>query len=90
MTDNLKDRGPADRSRVNTGEAWEVTYWSKRFGCTPEQLKAAVVAVGSSAEKVEAYLKRQPAAGGGAGQQSGAVGGATGAMGAGDEVGKKR
>src|SRR5579871_7000132 len=37
----------------------EVEYWSKKFGVTPDQLKAAVSRVGSSAAKVEQELKRR-------------------------------
>jgi hypothetical protein len=57
MSDDLKNRGPADRARVNVHEPWEVTYWSKKFGCTAAELKAAVQAVGVSSAKVEQYLK---------------------------------
>jgi hypothetical protein len=55
--DNLKNRGPADRSRVNVTEAWEREYWCKEFGCTETQLRAAVKAVGVMADKVRAHLK---------------------------------
>jgi hypothetical protein len=34
-----------------------VRDWSKKFGCTPEELKKAVKAVGNDAAKVEAHLK---------------------------------
>ncbi|WP_081730194.1 MULTISPECIES: DUF3606 domain-containing protein [unclassified Pseudomonas] len=46
MGDDLRNRGPQDRARVNTSEAWEVKYWCNEFGVTEEQLKAAVKAVG--------------------------------------------
>jgi hypothetical protein len=46
MADNLSNRGPQDRARVNTSEPWELIYWTKEFGVTEEQLKAAVKAVG--------------------------------------------
>lgn len=46
MADNLGNRGPQDRARVNTSEDWELKYWTKEFGVTEEQLKAAVKAVG--------------------------------------------
>ena len=58
MADDLKNRGPQDRSRVNVNEAWEVRWWCKEFGCTEAQLHAAVKAVGVSVEKVRAYLKK--------------------------------
>ncbi len=46
MSDDLSQRGPQDRARVNTSEKWELDYWTKEFGVTEEQLKAAVKAVG--------------------------------------------
>lgn len=58
MADNLNEKGPADRSRINLGEEWEVRYWMQRFKVTREQLRAAVNEVGNSAERVEAHLGR--------------------------------
>lgn len=58
MSDNLKNRGPADRARVNVNEAWERTYWCKEFGCTEAQLRAAVTAVGVMVVNVRAHLKK--------------------------------
>ena len=46
MADDLSNRGPKDRARVNTSEAWELKHWTKEFGVTEAQLKAAVLAVG--------------------------------------------
>jgi len=57
MDDDLKNRGPADRDRVNVNEDWEMRYWTGRFACTDEELKAAVRAVGPMRDDVEAYLK---------------------------------
>lgn len=59
MTDDTKKRGPADRTRVNVHEDYEVRYWTEKFGCTKAQLAAAVKAVGVMAKDVEAYLKKQ-------------------------------
>ena len=56
MPDDLSKHGPADRTRVNVQETWEIEYWTGKWGCTKAELKAAVQAVGASAEKVEAYL----------------------------------
>ncbi|WP_447650952.1 DUF3606 domain-containing protein [Pseudomonas abietaniphila] len=56
MSDNLKNRGPQDRARVNTSEAWELSYWTKEFGVTEEQLKAAVKAVGPMVTDVRKHL----------------------------------
>ena len=56
MADNLNDRGPQDRSRVNVNETWELQYWSKKFGVTEEQLRDAVKAAGPSADAVGKHL----------------------------------
>jgi hypothetical protein len=57
MADNLQERGPADRSRINLNEDWERRYWTQQLGCSEEQLRAAVREVGSSANAVRAHLK---------------------------------
>jgi hypothetical protein len=60
MSDDLSNRGPQDRARINIHEEWEVRWWCKELGVTPAELVAAVQAVGVSAEKVRQYLKRPP------------------------------
>lgn len=57
MSDNRNLRGEPDRSLINMSESYEVEYWTKRLGCTKQRLQQAVNAVGSSAAKVEAWLK---------------------------------
>ncbi len=59
MSDDLQNRGPADRSRINVNESWEVRWWCNKFGVSEAQLRAAVAAVGTSASKVEEYLRRR-------------------------------
>jgi hypothetical protein len=49
MADDLSNRGPRDRSRINTSEEWELTE---------DELKAAVQAVGAGAEDVRKKLKK--------------------------------
>jgi hypothetical protein len=56
MADDLNERGPADRSRVSLSEDWERRYWTKALGCSDEQLRSAVKAVGNSADAVKAHL----------------------------------
>ena len=56
MSDDLTNRGPADRARVNVNEAHEVRYWTKEFGCTEAELRAAVKAVGVMVVDVRRYL----------------------------------
>ena len=45
-----------DYWRVNLAESWEITFWTREFGCSEEQLKNAVKAVGSSAGAVRMHL----------------------------------
>ena len=59
MSDDKSNRGPADRSRVNVGEDYEVQYWSEKFGASAVELKAAVGTVGTSAAAVERFLKKR-------------------------------
>jgi Protein of unknown function (DUF3606) len=58
MSDNLQDRGPRDRSRVNVNESWELRYWSEKFGVTDEALKRLVREVGDRVEDIERRLGR--------------------------------
>jgi hypothetical protein len=57
MADDKSKPGGQDRTRINVNEDYELRDWSKKFGVTPEQLKAAVQAVGTGAEAVEKYFK---------------------------------
>jgi len=59
MADNKAKRGGSDRGLIALSEAYEVSYWSKKFKVTPAKLKAAVKAAGRSAKKVKAYLAFQ-------------------------------
>lgn len=56
MADDLTNRGPTDRSRINIHEAWEVRYWCNELGVTEQQLRDAVQAVGVSVAAVRKYL----------------------------------
>ena len=47
---------PADRALIDLDDPREVTWWSKRFGCHPDQLRHAVAKVGNSAAQVEQLL----------------------------------
>jgi hypothetical protein len=57
MDDKTKTGSP-DRDLINASEYYELEYWSKKFGVTPERLKSAIKAVGSSAKAVGAYLQK--------------------------------
>ena len=56
MSDNKKKTGEPDRSRINTGERYEMEYWKKKFGVSPQQLTGAIRAVGNGAKDVAKYL----------------------------------
>ena len=56
MSDDLSNRGPQDRSRVNVNEPHELRYWTKELGVTEAKLRSAVAAAGVSVEKVRRYL----------------------------------
>jgi hypothetical protein len=58
MSDDPKKKGQHDRSRINTSEDYEVRYWSKKFGVSPDELKAAVKKVGNSAAAVQQELSQ--------------------------------
>lgn len=57
MSDDKTKTGGQDRTRINLSEDYEVRDWSTKFDVTPEQLRAAVAAVGNEAKAVEAHLK---------------------------------
>lgn len=58
MPDDKTKKGPQDRNRISLSEDYEVRYWSKKFGVTPEQLRKVVGKVGNSVAAVERELKR--------------------------------
>ena len=59
MADNLNDRGPQDRSRINVEEDWEVRWWCVQFNCTETELRQAVKKVGVTAENVRKEIRKQ-------------------------------
>jgi hypothetical protein len=63
MADDLNQRGPRDRSRINTSEEWECRYWSQELGVTEQQLKQAVASVGNMASAVRKHLQGESQAG---------------------------
>jgi Protein of unknown function (DUF3606) len=58
MADDKSKKGPQDRDRISITEEYEVRYWSKKFGVTPDQLRATVRKVGNTVATVERELKR--------------------------------
>jgi uncharacterized protein DUF3606 len=54
--DDLKNKGPQDRSKINMHEDYEVKYWTKELGVDKEQLQKLVDKVGHSAAAVRKEL----------------------------------
>ena len=48
-----------DRKLISLEEDYEVRDWCQSLGCTPEQLREAVKAVGNSADAVRKHLARK-------------------------------
>ena len=59
MSDDKTKTGGQDRTHINLSEDYEVRDWSKKFGVTADELRAAVKAVGNKASDVEAHLKKK-------------------------------
>jgi len=59
MSDDKTNRGPADRTRINVNEDYELRYWTTELGVSEEQLRAAVKRVGPMVDDVRADLRRR-------------------------------
>jgi predicted RNA-binding protein YlqC (UPF0109 family) len=57
MSDNLKNNGPQDRSRINVNESWEVAYWTKELGVSKEELEKLVKKAGPAVSAVRQEMK---------------------------------
>ena len=58
MSDDLKNRGPQDRSRISITEQWEDDYWTKSLGVSRERLEQLVREHGNSADAVKKALTK--------------------------------
>ena len=60
MSDDKAKRGSPDRNRIDLNDPDEVQNWSKSFGVSPEQLKAAVKSAGTTvASKVREHILKK-------------------------------
>jgi hypothetical protein len=57
MEGSKANRKPADLSRINVDEGWELEWWSAHFQTTPERVRWAVSRSGPTPAEVEAQLK---------------------------------
>jgi hypothetical protein len=56
MADDKTKAGGTDRQRINVNEDYELRGWATKFNVSPEKLKEAVKAVGTSADAVQKHL----------------------------------
>lgn len=56
MSDDLKNTGKQDDTRINAHEPWELRSWAEKLGITELQLIKAVREVGPMVEDVKKYL----------------------------------
>jgi hypothetical protein len=54
--DDLKKKGPTDRSKINMDEPWEVDYWTQELGVSKGELEKAVKKAGNSSAAVRKEL----------------------------------
>ncbi len=56
MADDKNNRGPADRARINVHEAYELEYWTKELGISPDRLRELVAKHGVMAADIRHAL----------------------------------
>jgi len=59
MPDDKSKPGGQDRTRIDVNEDYELRSWSKKFGVSVDQLRAAVKAVGTQVAAVQQHLKQK-------------------------------
>jgi hypothetical protein len=59
MPNDDKLKKGLDRTFIGFGKEYEVRFWCNSLGCTQNALRAAVRAVGNSADAVRTYLKKK-------------------------------
>lgn len=58
MSDDVKQTGSRDDQRIDVNQDYELTYWSKKFGVTRDQLREAVAKAGPMVKNVERVLRQ--------------------------------
>lgn len=58
MSENSQDRVPEDLTRININESYELQYWSKKFGCTTDELWDVINTAGVMVKDVAEYLNK--------------------------------
>jgi hypothetical protein len=57
--DDPKNRRLQDPSRINIRDEWEVRFWTKELGISPDELKRLVTAHGNSVQKVRDAIAKK-------------------------------
>jgi len=56
MVDSRITHAPCNPLEVDVHEAYELAYWTRKLGCSADQLREAVRVVGRRAAAVDCYL----------------------------------
>jgi hypothetical protein len=56
--DDKSDRGEPDRSRVSANEGYEVDYFAKKHGLTPQQAQDLIKKHGTNRKELDAAAER--------------------------------
>jgi uncharacterized protein DUF3606 len=59
MADDTSKKGPADRTRINVDERWELEYWTKELGVSADELRELVKKHGIMVADVRKALKER-------------------------------
>jgi hypothetical protein len=57
MSKTSRDNGPRDDNHIEPEQKLDRQRWSEKLGVNPDELKAAIDAVGSNPTDVERYLR---------------------------------
>ena len=58
MTDDKSKRGGVDRKRVAAGEGYEVDYFARKHGLSPEEARELIKQIGNDREKLNAAAEK--------------------------------
>lgn len=58
--DYIQRRVPADLSRIDVREQWQITFWTLELRTTQERLPRAVRVAGPQTDRVRAWLEKNP------------------------------
>jgi hypothetical protein len=58
VADNKSKRGRQDRSRVASGEGYEVNYFARKHDITADQARKLITKVGNSRDKLNAAAEK--------------------------------